>query len=181
MTMSVEIIFETHSTSVDNEAGIASGWRDVSLSPTGRAQAKDLGERHRRDHIDAVFPSDLKRAIETAEIAFPAAGVPIYPDRRLRESDYGTMTGAPPEEIEADRPNRIEAPFPEGESLLDVVARVRDFVGDLARDWNGKHVVIIGHRATLLAFEHLLGGVSLEEAAAASFEWQPGWRYILET
>ena len=178
--MSVEITFETHSTSVDNEAGIASGWRDVSLSPTGRGQAEELGERHRGGRIDAIFPSDLGRAFETAEIAFPGSSIPIYPDRRLRESDYGTMTGAPPEEIDVDRLNRIEAPFPEGESLRDVIARVEDFLGGLARNWNGKHVVVIGHRATLLAFEHLLGGVSLEEAAAASFEWQPGWRYILE-
>jgi len=179
--VTVEIIFETHSTSVDNEAGVASGWRDPPLSAKGREQAQELGERHRGELVDAVFPSDLRRAVETAEIAFPSGAVPTYRDRRLRESDYGTMTGALPEEIDADRPNRIETPFPEGESLLDVVARVRDFIGDLARDWDGKHVVIIGHRATLLAFEHLLGGASLEEAAAASFEWQPGWRYILET
>jgi len=177
--MTVEIIFETHSTSVDNEARIASGWRDVSLSPTGRAQAKDLGDRHRLEHIDAVFTSDLRRAVETAEIAFPD-GVLVHRDRRLRESDYGTMTGAATEEIDADRPNRVNAPFPDGESLRDVVRRVECFLADLARDWDGKHVVVIGHRATLLAFEHQLRGVSLEEAAAAPFEWQPGWRYVLE-
>jgi broad specificity phosphatase PhoE len=178
--MAVEITFETHSTSVDNESGIASGWRDVSLSPTGRGQAKELGERHRGERIDAIFPSDLRRAVETAEIAFPGGTVPLYPDHRLRESDYGTMTGASPEEIDADRLNRIDEPFPNGESLRGVVARVEGFISDLARDWDGKRVVVIGHRATLLAFEHLLRGVGLEEAAAASFEWQPGWHYVLE-
>lgn len=170
--VTVEIIFETHSTSDDNEAGIASGWRDVSLSPTGRRQAKELGDRHRDDRIDAVFPSDLKRAVETAEIAFPGGAVPICPDRRLRESDYGTMTGAPPDAIDAERLNRVDEPFPNGESLRDVVARVEGFLDDLARDWDGKRVVVIGHRATLLAFAHLPRGVSLEEAVTASFEWQ---------
>jgi broad specificity phosphatase PhoE len=97
--MAVKIIFEYHSTSVDNEAGIASGWRDAPLSPKGREQAKDLGQRREGEHIDAVFPSDLRRAVETAEIA--GNGVPLHPDRRLREYDYGTMTGAPVDQIRA--------------------------------------------------------------------------------
>lgn len=177
--MTVEIIFETHSTSVDNEAGIASGWRDVSLSHTGRTQAKEMRDRHRGERVDAVFHSDLRRAVETAEIAFPD-GVPVLPDHRLRECDYGTMTGAPPDVIDADRLNRLDTPFPEGESLRDVVARVQSFLSDLARDWDGKHVVIIGHRFPKLALDYLLGGVSLAAAAAAAFEWQPGWRYVLE-
>jgi len=179
-TVTVEIIFETHSTSADNEAGIASGWRDVSLSPTGRGQAEELGERHRGGRIDAIFPSDLGRAFETAEIAFPGGSTPIYPDRRLRESDYGTMTGAPAVEIECERQNRVESPFPEGESFRDVVARVRSFLDDLARDWDGKRVVVIAHRATLLALEHLLGGVSIESAGSALYTWEPGRQYVLE-
>ncbi len=178
--MSIEIIFETHSTSVDNEAGIASGWREVSLSPTGRDQAKELGQRHRDERSNVVFPSDLRRAVETAEIAFRGGSVPIYPDNRLRECDYGTMTGAPTFEIERERQNRVDSRFPAGESLRDVVARVRTFLDDLARDWDGKRVVVIGHRATLLALEHLVGGVPLESAASAPFTWQPGWHYVLE-
>ncbi len=177
--MSVEIIFETHSTSVDNEAGIASGWRDACLSLTGREQAKELGKRRRGERLDAVFCSDLRRAVETAEIAFGTA-VPIYPDIRLREYDYGTLTGAPPERIHTERPGRVDTPFPEGESLRDVVERVRSFLDGLARDWNGKGVVVIGHVATKLAFDQLLGGLSLDEVASAPFTWQPGWQYVLE-
>ena len=166
--MTVEIIFEYHSTSVDNEAGIASGWRDVSLSDKGCEQAKELGERHFGEQIDAVFPSDLRRAVETAEIAFGGIA-PIHPDRRLREYDYGTMTGSPPEIIHAERPRRVDTPFPEGESLRDVADRIRSFLDDVARDWDGKRVVIIGHGATKLALDHLLGGMSLEDAASQTF------------
>jgi len=180
--MTVEIIFEYHSTSVDNEAGIASGWRDPQLSPAGREQAKRLGKRRHAERIDAVFCSDLRRAVETAEIAFPNA-VPIHPDRRLREYDYGKMTGAPPDQIHAERPHRANTPFPEGESLRDVAGRVKSFLDDLARDWNGKRVLVIGHGATRLAVDHLLGGLSLEEAASQTFTWEPvppSWRYVLE-
>ena len=180
--MPIEIVFEYHATSVDNEAGVASGWRDPSLSPEGREQAKQLGERRREERIDGVFPSNLRRAIETAEIAFRDA-VPIYPDSRLREYDYGTMTGASVDQIRAERPARVNTPFPEGESLEDVAKRVRAFLNDLARDWNGKRVVIIGHGATKLSLDHLLDGLSLEDSVAQPFTREPvppSYSYVLE-
>jgi broad specificity phosphatase PhoE len=181
--MTVEIIFEFHSTSTDNETGIASGWTDPPLSTNGREQAKQLGERRRDDEIDAVFCSDLRRAIETAEIAF-GERIPIHPDRRLREYDYGTLTGAHPDQIHTERPGRVDTPFPEGESLTDVAERVRSFLDDLARIWDGKRVVVIGHGATKLALDHLLGGLSLEDAAAQPFTREPvppSYRYVLGT
>jgi broad specificity phosphatase PhoE len=180
--MTVEIIFEYHSTSTDNEAGVASGWRDPPLSDKGREQAEELGARHQGEQIDAVFPSDLRRAVETAEIAFPN-GMPIHPDRRLREYNYGTMTGSAPDVIHTERPNRVDKAFPEGESLSDVAERVRDFLDDLVRDWDGKRVVIIGHGATKLALDHVLGGMSLEDAAAQTFTWEPvppSYRHVRE-
>jgi broad specificity phosphatase PhoE len=180
--MTLEIIFEYHSTSTDNEAGVASGWGDPPLSAKGREQAKELGDRRRGEQIDAIFPSDLRRAVETAEIAFD--GVPIHPDRHLREYDYGTMTGSPPDIIHAERPHRVDTPFPEGESLRDVATRVESFLDDLARDWDGKRIVVIGHGATKLAFDHLLGGMSLTDAAAQTLNWEPippSYRYTLES
>jgi len=179
--VTIEIIFEFHSTSLDNEAGVASGWSDPPLSDRGRKLAKDLGERRRGERIDAVFCSDLRRAIETAEIAFGPA-VTIRPDRRLREYDYGKMTGAPVEKIHAERPARVDTPFPEGESLRDIAKRVRDLLTDLAREWDGKRVIIVAHGATKLALDHLLGGLSLQDAASQTFTWQavpPSYRYVL--
>jgi broad specificity phosphatase PhoE len=169
--MTVEIIFEYHSTSTDNEAGVASGWRDPPLSDKGREQAKELGERCEGEAIDVVFCSDLRRAVETADIAFP--DLAIHPDPRLREYDYGSMTGSPPELIHAERPSRVNTPFPEGESLHDVLNRVRSFIDELGRDWDGKRVVVIGHGATRLALDHILGGMSLQDAASQPFKWEP--------
>jgi hypothetical protein len=39
----IEIVFETHSTTEDNEAGRATGWLPGRLSPRGRAEAAELG------------------------------------------------------------------------------------------------------------------------------------------
>lgn len=91
--VTVEIIYETHSTTIDNESGIATGWLPRKLSEKGREQARALGERRRGDDIAAVFVSDRARAVETAEIAFGGSDVTIYQDARLRECNYGVMNG----------------------------------------------------------------------------------------
>jgi broad specificity phosphatase PhoE len=75
--MSVSLVYETHSLSERNEVGIATGWLDGRLSDEGRRQAAKLGERRRQDGIVAVYSSDLGRAVETARIAFGAAGSPL--------------------------------------------------------------------------------------------------------
>ncbi|MDP8958457.1 MAG: histidine phosphatase family protein [Actinomycetota bacterium] len=177
--MSVRIIFETHSTSEDNEGGIATGWLDGRLSEKGREQARALGERRRSDGVDAVFTSDLRRAVETAEIAFGGSVIDIYRDRRLRECNYGVLNGMPVARLEAERWRRIDRPFPGGESYRQVVGRVEDFLNDLSDRWDGSRVVLIGHTATRWALEHLLWGSALEALVAAPFEWQEGWEYSL--
>lgn len=179
--MSVEIIYETHSTSTDNEAGIATGWLPGRLSPAGRELAFVLGERRRHDGIDAVFVSDLRRAVETAEIAFGGSGIPIHQDARLRECNYGDLNGMPVVQLAAERSRHIDDPYPGGQSYRQVVETTRDFLADLAASWNGKRVVVISHSANRWALDHLLNGTALEDLVDAPFAWQEGWEYILTT
>jgi broad specificity phosphatase PhoE len=175
--VSVQIVFETHSTSVDNERGVATGWLPGELSERGRENALELGKRRRDDGVDAVFTSDLGRAVETAEIAFGGSGIPIIEDRRLRECDYGEWNGMPRARLEAERSGRIDEPFPGGESYRDVVERVREFLDELSAEYDGKRVVVIGHSATRFALDHLLGGIPLEQAVRST-DWKPGWTYV---
>jgi len=177
--MSIEVIFETHSLSVDNEIGVASGWVDSCLSERGKQLAKEIGERRLAERIDAIFTSDLARAIETTNIAFGGSGVPVYLDKRLRECNYGTLNGVPVTRLESERSKHIDEPFPEGESYRDVVRRVQDFLDDLSCDWNDKRVVIIGHSATRWALDVLLSGKVLPDIVSAPFAWQEGWHYVL--
>ena len=176
--MTVEIVFETHSISVDNERGVATGWLDGELSEHGREQARKLGARRRDDGIAAVYASDLGRAVETAEIAFSDSGIPVHYDARLRECNYGELNGMPSAELERERSGRIDVPYPGGESYRDVVERVHDFLDDLSREYDGKRILLIGHSATRWALDHLLDGQNLEEAVGP-FEWQEGWTYTL--
>lgn len=177
--MAIQIVFETHATSTDNETGIASGWSDCPLSNIGRQQARALGERRRDDGIAVVFSSDLRRAAETARIAFEGTDISVLHDWRLRECDYGDLNGAPREQVHADRARRLDAPYPGGESWRDAVLRVGRVFDDLRLRWDGRRVLVIGHRATLLACEHLLAGVPLEDLIVAEGVWQEGWEYRL--
>jgi broad specificity phosphatase PhoE len=177
--MSVAVVFETHSTSVDNELGIASGWRDGALSDLGREQARKLGERRREDGLAVVFTSDLRRAVETAEIAFAGAAIPIERDRRLRECDYGSLTGMQRAQLDAQRTQRLDEPWPGGESWRQAVERVCGFLEELRLSHDGRRVLIIGHVATRWALDHGVLGTPLEELVAAPFDWREGWEYNL--
>lgn len=176
----IEIIFEPHATTFDNEAKRASGWNDVELSALGVQQAKELGQRRSIDDFDAVFCSDLQRAYKTATIAFGKDPNKIFIDWRLRECNYGDFTGRPSDVIEVERPKRITEPFPNGESYQDTTDRIWSFLGDLTKRWNDKKVLLIGHRATHYALDHWINEVPLEKCVTQQFIWQPGWEYKLK-
>jgi broad specificity phosphatase PhoE len=171
------IVFETHATSLDNEAGLASGWFDVALSSRGEQQARELGERRGNQAFAAVYCSDLVRAIHTAEIAFEDCGIPVVRDARLRECDYGALTRHPAAEIDARRASHIVLPFPGGESYQQCVARVSAWLADAGAAHPDGDVLVIGHRATFYALEHLLCRRPLEQAIGAPWRWRPGWTY----
>lgn len=174
----ITIIFEAHGTTFDNEAHLSSGHNDTELSPLGIQQSKEMGERYKDAHFDAIFCSDLQRAYKSAELAF-GDKFPIIKDARLRECNYGDFTQHASEEVDAEKPDRIDEPFPNGESYEQTTARMKSFLDDLVKNYAGKHVMIIGHRATQYGLDHLINGVPLEELVSSNFKWQPGWEYTL--
>ncbi len=173
----IKLTFVTHSTSEDNEAGLASGHHDPALSALGRRQAAELGEREAAELFNAVYCSDLRRARDTAAIAFAGREIPILPDVRLRECDYGDLTRHAATEIEAMRSQCVTAPFPGGESYTDCVRRTEAFLAYLRGQHSDARILIVAHRATHYALDHLLGGVPLEQAVTAPWHWQPDWAY----
>jgi broad specificity phosphatase PhoE len=174
----IEIIFEAHGTTFDNEAHLSSGWNDVALSPLGEQQSKEMGVRYINDHFDVIFCSDLQRAYRSAEIGFGNKW-PIEKDKRLRECNYGDLTQHPSEEVDAEKLKRIHTPFPNGESYEQTTERMRDFLNYLQENFDGRRVMIIGHRATQYGLEHLINGIPIEQLVSTKFKWLPGWRYEL--
>jgi len=175
----IEVVFERHSTSEDNERGVASGWLPSRLSAVGREQARALGQRRATDGITVVFTSDLRRAEETAVLAFGDAEIPILRDWRLRECDYGERNGGPADLHVETRPQFLDTPYPGGESWRAAVARVGRFLDDVRLGWEGKRVLVVGHVATRWGLDHFLSGTPLEELGAREFVWREGWEYLI--
>ena len=179
--MSVGIVYETHSITTDNEAGIATGWLPGQLSEAGRHRAREMGERRRDDGLAVVYVSDLERALETVRIAFDRSDIPIRIDSRLRECNYGLLNGMPTQTLVRERQQHVDRPWPAGESYEDVVARTRTLLADILNEWDGQRVLLVGHSANRWALEHLLEGMDLGQLVGAQdFAWQPGWEFVLK-
>ena len=179
----VRLTYFVHGTTVDNEQKISSGWSDALLSELGIQQAKDLGQLIADSQFDAVFCSDLKRAVESAKIVW-GDGREIIPDARLRECNYGQYNAGPAAIVEPMQELMVTERFPDGESYEDVKIRVADFLQFLMQNFDGRSVAVVAHKAPQLALDVLVKGKTWEVAFAEDWRkqkaWQPGWEYILE-
>lgn len=171
-----------HGTTTDNELDLATGWVPGELSELGIQQSKDLGRLVADQEFSVVFCSDLKRAFDSANLAF-AAKYEIISDKRLREVDYGDFTQKPSVEFKDSMVTYVEKPFPSGESYKDVEKRIADFLKETSRQYDGKHIAIVAHRAPQLALDVLLKGKTWKQAITEDWRhtksWQPGWEYTV--
>jgi broad specificity phosphatase PhoE len=181
--MSVKITYFVHGTTTDNEQGIASGQNDVGLSELGVKQSVELKNQIKDKKFDVVFCSDLKRAVDSAKLIFKNE-VEIIQDKRLRECDYGKYTAKPSSIVEPMQEKNITERFPEGESYEDVKERINDFLEFLKKNYDGKNVAVVAHKAPQIALEVILKNKTWEQAFAEDWRktksWQPGWDYTLE-
>lgn len=182
--MSVKITNFAHGADADEDKKISSGWSDVGLSELGVEQTKELKEKIKDIKFDVVFCSDLKRAVDTASLVF-GDSVSIIQDTRLRECNYGKLNGAPTSVVEPMCESEcIYDKFPEGESYENVKSRVADFLEFLKKNYDGKNVAMVAHKATQLSLDVLLKGKTWKEALAEDWRkqkaWQPGWKYELD-
>lgn len=169
-----------HGTTIDNEHDVATGWLPGELSELGKKQAIELGRLVADRKFDAVFCSDLKRAVDSARLGF-ADKYKIIKDERLREANYGKFNGQPDKNFKNNLTEYINRPFPGGESYKDVEKRLRDFCQYLKINYNNKHIAIVAHQAPQLALEVILNNKTWEQAIKEDWRntksWQPGWEY----
>ncbi|MES2225410.1 MAG: histidine phosphatase family protein [Patescibacteria group bacterium] len=179
--MAVQITYFVHGTTTDNESELSTGWLPGELSALGIQQAKNLGGQVEDKKFDALFCSDLKRAVDSAELGFGETYA-VIPDARLRECNYGDLNGAPADSFKDGRMQEyVDTSFPNGESYKDVQARMADFLSFLKQHYDGKHIAIIAHEGPQLALDVLLGGKDWPQAIAENWRntkaWKPGWEY----
>src|SRR3989339_2031948 len=175
--MAIKITYFVHGTTTDNEKEISSGWFDVELSDLGTKQSIELKDKIKDKKFDVVFCSDLKRAVKSAKLTFEGV-VPIIPDSRLRECNYGKYNAQPSSIVEPMQEKAITEKFPNGESYEDVKTRISDFLNFLKQNYDGKNVAIVAHKAPQLALDVLIKGKTWKQALAEDWRkakaWQPG-------
>jgi broad specificity phosphatase PhoE len=150
------LLFARHGETDWNRDGRWQGWADPPLNDVGREQARALAEQLRATPFDAVYSSDLRRAHETAEIVGAPHGVPIRIDRDLREIDVGSWSGLTRAEIAKRFPDGNR---PDGETREQHAERVLAAVTRIARENEGRRVLVVTHGGTL----RTLHGVVSEE------------------
>jgi broad specificity phosphatase PhoE len=178
--MAVAITYFVHSTTTDNETGLATGWLPGELSKNGKHQARRLGEQVADKQFGTVFCSDLQRAVDSAELGF-GGKYQIIQDSRLRGCNYGDMDGKPTSLFKSHMQDFIDKPFPHGESYKDVEKRMADFITYIQKNYDGKHIAVVAHQAPQLALDVILQGKSWQQAIDEDWRkaksWQPGWDY----
>jgi len=176
----IKITYFVHGTTTDNEKGISSGWSDVELSDLGIKQSIALKDQTKDKKFDVVFCSDLKRAQESAKLAWEGV-YQIIPDARLRECNYGDYNGKPSEIVEPMQERMVTERFANGEGYEDVKARINDFLASLKQNYEGKNIAIVAHKAPQLALDVLLKNKTWDQAFAEDWRkthsWKPGWEY----
>ena len=177
----IKIKYFVHGTTTDNIEKKATGWLDGVLSEKGICQATELGKIIKDQKIDIVISSDLKRAVDSAQIVFGSSANFSQPMWQLRECNYGDYNGQDSKLV--DYSKHIYQRFPNGECMQDVEKRMAEFIEYLKQNYDGKTVAIVAHRAPQLALEVLLNGKTWEQAIAEDWRntksWQPGWDYVI--
>lgn len=145
----IRILFTRHGQTDWNVAMKIQGQIEIPLNETGISQAKELHDRLLNEKIDLVFSSPLSRALDTAKIAIGKRNIPLLVDERLLEEYYGDLEGASrlDNPIYTKQRNSFFKRYPNGESYLDVYARIYSFFHDLKEKYDGKvdTVLIVAH------------------------------------
>ena len=153
----LHLLLARHGETIWNAQQQFQGHSDVPLSPTGRVQAAALAETLRSRSIDAVYSSDLRRAIETAEIVLSGRGLAIQQTPAWRELSFGQWEGltydevrhAYPTELQAWLADRLHAAPPGGESLAQLNSRLEAILGQLVQDHIDQTVLVVAHGGPL--------------------------------
>jgi broad specificity phosphatase PhoE len=148
------LILVRHGVSVWNAEGRFQGQSDPPLSDPGRRQAEVLAKELAGLGIREIYSSDLLRASQTAKALAKSTGLRVVLDGRLREIHQGLWQGRLRSEIEQQWPELVfqweKEPWkcspPEGETLQQVDARVRSFLGDLLERSVDGNVAVVSHK-----------------------------------
>lgn len=148
------------------------GQRDLEANCSDEALFRGLAELLPKDAT--LITSDLRRTIQTAD-AIGAAGLPLAQatrDPAMREQHLGAWQGVRRDEFARQRPRRPGRSWlapaheraPEGESFLDLMARVAPAVSRHSDAHRGRDIICVAHGGTIRAALAIALGLDPERA-----------------
>ena len=152
-----KVIFIRHGQTEWNVTGRYQGQSDVQLSEEGRQQAVKLAENFPVEKVDAIYASDLQRAMVTAETIAQKFGLKVKAEPAFRELSFGDWEGLTYQQIvdkwEDAMANFLQHPdileIPGGESFPAVQKRATKRLGELLPKHDGQTIVVVAHGAVL--------------------------------
>ena len=129
------------------------GHSDVTLSAAGIEQSRRLAERLAGERLSAVYSSDLKRAIATAQSIAARHSLTVQTNTAWREIDMGKWDGLSLNDVYMQNEESVrllfEEPesfqYPDGETFLAFNARIEETVKDLLEKHAEGKVALITH------------------------------------
>ncbi len=118
------------------------------LTPKGREDVENSVAKIKKNKIDLIIHSPLLRAKETAEIISKALDVPMQEDKRLREEDFGDLSGKPWSEFEKIYPtfeDRLYKRYDGAETVIEIKKRVGEFIYEIENTYKDKNILIVTH------------------------------------
>ena len=147
----------------DDETYIG-GWSNVSLISEGVEEVKECANWIKDNlYIKKIICSDVRRAVETAEIVSEILGVEFTKSEKLREQNKGILNGALRKEADLICPGYkergVDFVFPKGESLEMLYERVKKFLDEFDIEDN---TLLITHRGFINAIYYITNNIPLD-------------------
>ena len=177
--MKTRIYLVRHGESEHNIADIVSGHVNPELTERGRQQAKQARSKFSDVEFDAVYTSDLTRAIHTAELLVQQL---VHKDNQLlelRERNYGSLDGGPSKHlIKGNELKKLLAEdeawhhkhVPDMESDHELVVRYVAALEKLAKANPGKTILIVAHGTAIRTTLRKLLGSAPDKFPSGSFK-----------
>ena len=164
-----KIFIFRHGQTFDNKTHTFSGFRQAELTQDGVEEARRIGEKLKDEKVTKAYQSDLIRSQHTLENVLNGwhKDVQIITDQRIKERDYGDLTGKNKDEVEKENPEQYklwhrgyDVPPPGGESIQMVEKRVYEFLNEVSPTWKPDDVIFISASANSIRpmrkyFEHM--------------------------
>jgi broad specificity phosphatase PhoE len=172
MSLTTHVVIIRHGQSQGNAEGRFGGHTDTPLSPRGRRQAEATARALAPEKFDAIYSSDLPRAIETATPLARLTGAPLENTEALRERSVGVMEGLTFEEAAEQHLEQYQALLRRdfehvllgGESYRQTLDRASRKLDEVIEQHKGGRIALFAHTGTIcILILHLMGALDAPE------------------